>query len=155
MYQTTLLPHTQTLLKSTALALMASGITVKPTDVMKVAKVHAHPNAVRELIDELYDNDLHIRRQITTEGIHVTFMYSRLKELPKKVVPELKFGYVSNLDLTQYNQSLYVAYTNDLSPALFNTEDKYEARNQYKALTGAKHNDVRMTKLATFILKSK
>ena len=158
--------QTKTLLKNTAKALLHDGKSITPTEVAKVAHVSVHGKVVQDLIDELYEHDLHMRRAITTEGFHITFSYSRINEVPVKVATPRPvtlmdafgtFGFISTLpSLAEYNQKLYVAYdsnTEGAEPALFDTEDKYEARTQYKALTGVKHNEVRMTRLETFLKK--
>lgn len=154
MYQTIIAPQTRTLIKNTAKALLFAGQAVKPSDVAKMANVSLHGKDVQKLIDELYEADVQIRRKIVAEGFYVTFTYSRLKKMPKYVAPVLPFGNIATLDLTKYDQRLYVAYdgTGVYPAALFNTQDKYEARNLYKSLVvHVKHNDVRMTRLATYI----
>jgi hypothetical protein len=163
----TLTPQTQILVKNTAKALLAAGQTVKPSDVARYAKVQ-HSRAIQDLIDEIYENDLQIRRQITTEGFHITFAYTRV--VPKVVEPEKEIvslnpkvhhvhvGFTAELDLSECNPNFYVAYAHNLPPALFDTTDKYVARTKYKELLASvelnvRHNDVRMTRLETFLKK--
>lgn len=148
MYTQTITPQIRSLVQHTSLALLSDGCAIKPSEIKTLIQSTLPVPMIQKLIDELYVQDVTIRRQITTEGTHITFLYTKIKST--KTI-ELAFGFISTLgDLSKYNKELYVAYATDFAPALFNTKDKYEARTQYKKLTGAKHNAVRMTKLATF-----
>lgn len=155
MYYSAITPQAKALIQLTSLALLHDGIEVKPSAIKNLTGSTLPVPVIRTLIDELYEQDVTIRRKLISDGDKLTFLYTKQKHLP---APQLKYGYVAGLNLTKYDPNIYVAYhaLSQFQPAaIFNTTDKYTARNFYKLLVGpsVKHNDVRMVKLSSFLKK--
>ena len=147
-------PSAKSLIVNATKFLLEKGKPFRPSDIKTITKSTLPIPIIQGVMDELHARDLTIRRNITTEGVHITFTYSRVITKPIEQ-PKPEFGFITNLDLSKYDSNLYVAYHShgEYPAAIFNTTDKYDARNQYKALTGVRHNDVRMTKLETYLKK--
>lgn len=158
MYYSTVTPAAKALIQQTSLALLSDGCEIKPSTIKSLTGSTLPIPVIRTLIDELYEKDVTIKRKLTTEGQLLTFLYTKQKALPASQAKALKYGYIVDLDLTKYDPNIYVAYhkySQFVSAAIFNTTDKYTARNFYKSLAGPsiKHNDVRMVKLSSFLKK--
>ena len=65
-----------------------------------------------------------------------------------------KIGLHPEAFLKSLDPKVKVAFAKGFEPHLLNTTNKMEARKLYKAVTGAKHNDVRMISVKTYLKRN-